>query len=348
VPDVAIVSSMHHPADGRLVRWERAFRAAGLDVTIVGRTTPAGGWRGVARRLRAAVVLPWRTRASVVLVPDPELAVTALPARWLRRGSILVADVHEEYTQIAYDRAWARGGRRLLAQAAALVATRASALADVTVLADAHYPPHRARRRIVVPNVPARHELGSAGPAEGQLRAVYVGDVRMSRGLGAMVDAVLDAPPWELDVVGPISDADRAWALERASGASDRVRVHGRLAPSDAWRVATGAAAGLCLLQDTPAFRRQMPTKVYEYLAVGLPVLATALPRLEPLLPASHAGELVTSTEGAATVLRRWRDQPAVLAAHRSAATIWADEHLPVTSPFDETATFVAEMIRQR
>jgi len=35
-----------------------------------------------------------------------------------------------------------------------------------------------------------------------------VGDVRASRGLHTMVEAVLAAPPWRLDIVGPVAPGD--------------------------------------------------------------------------------------------------------------------------------------------
>lgn len=344
--DVAILSSVHHPDDGRLVRWRAALEDVGLSVELVGRTVRRSGWRAAARRAVDDVLLPLRHPARVVLVPDPDLALTALPVRPLR-GAAVVADVHEEYVRIADDRAWATGALRWVAKAGALVAVRAAARADATIVADGHYPPVRARRRVVVENIPGRHELGSAGSPSGTRRAIYIGDVRRSRGLVTMVDAVLDAPSWELDIVGPISAVDREWVASRTDGAPDRVRVHGRLAPPEAWAVAQGAACGLCLLDPTPAFLRQMPTKVYEYLAVGLPVLATPLPRLVPMLGGTDAAVLVADASAAAAALRAWID-PAALQRSRAAAIAWADANLPARSPFADGADVIKELVEAR
>ena len=85
-----------------------------------------------------------------------------------------------------------------------------------------------------------------------------------------------------------------------------RVRLHGRQPPESAWRIASGAAVGLALLEDTPAFRAALPTKVYEYLAAGMAVLATPLPRVERLLAEAGAGEVVRNAAEAARFLRHW------------------------------------------
>ena len=45
-----------------------------------------------------------------------------------------------------------------------------------------------------------------------------------------------------------------------------------------ALRVAAGAVAGLSPLLDIPNYRHSLPTKVLEYLALGVPTLASDLP----------------------------------------------------------------------
>ena len=54
-----------------------------------------------------------------------------------------------------------------------------------------------------------------------------------------------------------------------------------------------GALAGLSLLHDEPNYRISMPTKVLEYMAYGVPVIATPLPLAERLLSRHGAGIVV-------------------------------------------------------
>lgn len=333
------MTSGHDVADARLHREVDAMVASGLAVEVLGlgrqQDGPAGArvrtWdRGglLSRGLRA-LTLPWRARGRVLLVLDPDVAATGLVCARLR-GRRLVADVHEDYAALLRDRSWARGPAGLAGRAVVALATRAAARADLTVVADEHVPPGpaQARQRLVVRNVPSLRHVqvaaadpsGAAGPHP--LRAVYVGDVRTSRGLRTMVEAVAAAPGWELDLVGPVAAADASW-LEGRAAADDlagRLRVHGRRDPAASWQLAGGADVGMALLEDTPAFREALPTKVGEYLAAGLAVLATPLPRVAEVLERTGGGVLVGDAAAAAEVLTGWSRRPETLATVRAAA----------------------------
>ena len=232
------------------------------------------------RRVRDTAVA--RPRHRVVHL-DPDASVGAVAASVVRRRRRVV-DVHEDYAALLRDRAWATGWRRRLASSVVRLAMIASERADLTVVADEHLPPpsDRCRRRLVVRNLPDLSVVGIAGTTEnaGPPRAVYVGDVRRSRGLETMIEAVAGAESWVLDIVGPVERDDAAWLDSRTLRAdvAGRVRLYGRQPPESAWRIANGAAVGLALLDDTPAFRAALPTKVYEYLAAGMAVLATPYP----------------------------------------------------------------------
>jgi glycosyltransferase involved in cell wall biosynthesis len=203
----------------------------------------------------------------------------------------------------------------------------------------------------VVRNTPDLEELPPAGAPGPTPTAVYVGDLRPSRGLHAMIDAVAATDDWHLDLVGELREVDPdalASELERRD-LTDRIRLHGRLPLAQAWERARGAWVGLCLLEDTPAYRAALPTKVYEYLAVGLPVLATPLPRIRALIEQeASAGVCVPTPADAATTLRSWSADPAVLAPLRTAASDWATHHLAAGSPFDTLAAAILTLRQDR
>ena len=148
------------------------------------------------------------------------------------------------------------------------------------------------------------------------------------------------APGWRLDVVGPVAPEDQEWlaAWRAASPAAERVFVHGRQTPVQSWQVAAGAWCGFALLADTPAFRDAMPSKVLEYLAAGIPVVSSPLPRVAALLEASGGGVVVTDPDQASATLRRWTEAPELVHRHRHAALDWAAENLTGASPYDAMA----------
>lgn len=353
--DVSVVTSGHDVADARLHRLVAAFDRAGLRTQVLGLGDPTDGpaladvstrrHRRRAGRLVDDLLAPWRATGRVVVVLDPDLVPSARLRR-LVRGGALVVDVHEDYAALLRDRAWAAGAAGHAARAGAVWATRLSAGADVTVVADEHVPPAAARARLVVRNLPDLAHLPAAAERGPVPRAIHVGDVRRSRGLWTMLEAVAAAPEWELDLVGPVAPAERA-ALDgwlAADPAAARVRVHGRLPPARAWRLAEGAWCGLALLDDTPAFRAAMPTKVYEYLGCGLAVVTSPLPRPATLVRQTGAGAVVDDAAGAAEVLRGWAARPELLDTARSAAQRWAADNLAGACAYDELASRVARL----
>lgn len=357
--EIVIFSTAHDVADARLHRLCGALAEAGLSVELNGLGDARGGPTGVIartrrrggklRRLGRALALPWRERdhRGVLVVVDPELALPGLVWRRLT-GAVLVVDVHEDYRALLADRPWASG---LVGAAAALVARTSAwgaAHADLTVVADDHVPPHHARSRLVVRNVPRPTDLPPPAEPAPTPRALYVGDVRRSRGLDAMVEAVLAVPPWELDIVGPVGGPAAAWVRQRTTAAGARIRLHGRLPLTQAWRLAGGAWIGMLLLEPTPAFRAALPSKLYEYLGCGLAVLASPLPRVRTLLESSGAGLLADGPQQAAACLRRWSDDPGLLAQQRTAARGWAREHLHDLDEFAGFAQTVHSLSTER
>jgi len=266
---------------------------------------------------------------------------------------VVVADVHEDYRSLLRDRAWATGPVGAIASVVARLATWAAARADLTVVADEHVPPAHARRRMVVRNLPDVTMLPDPSPRDVTPRALYIGDVRASRGLWQMLDVLEEVVEWHLDVVGPIAASDEAEVQRRLqrAGLSERVRLHGRMPPERAWTYARGAWCGLVMLEDTPAFRDAMPSKLFEYLACGLGVVVTDLPRQRELVEKIGAGRVVDggpdAVAQAAEQLRQWAKSPQHLDVNRANAVAWAAEHT-ASSDYDALAECLVRLASAR
>jgi glycosyltransferase involved in cell wall biosynthesis len=358
---VSVVTSGHDVADARLHREVAALRRQGLRVEVLGLGEAAGGPEGaivrtwgrgsMVTRAVHAVRLPFLARGRVLLTLDPDVVPSALLAGLVRRRRV-VADVHEDYVALLADRGWVPDRLRGVLRRLAAWSVGLTGRAALTVVADEHVPPPcgACRRRLVVRNLPDPTLLPKPAAVvdDPPPRAVYVGDVRTSRGLRTMVEAIALAPSWRLDVVGPVAAADRPWLDARLArpDVRGRVTLHGRMPPRAAWEVAVRSSVGLILIQETPAFRDAVPTKLYEYLATGLAVLSTPLPRVEALLGGSGAGVLVADVEASAEVLRGWSAAPAELARARAAALEWADRELRQANPYDMLAAEVVALAR--
>ena len=355
--DVGVLTTGHDVADARLHKVVKALRERGLTVEVRGLGERSDGPDGalviVSRRggllrrgLRAAA-LPWKSSARVLLTLDPDLIPATRVVGRLRHRKVVV-DVHEDYAKLLADRAWSRGLRAVAARAFVGFATRLAGGTDLTVVADEHLPPWSARHRVVVPNLPSAAFMPPVADRDPVPRAVYIGDLRESRGLFDMVEAIGAAPGWQLDLVGPVAHPDRSRLAERlaAPDVLGRVRVHDRQPPKQSWRIAQGAWTGLCLLHDTPAFREALPTKLHEYLASGLALLVSDLPRQARVVHDSGAGAVVGNVDEAAEVLRTWAAAPALIDTLQEAARSWSRTTSDAPDPYAALADAIAELAR--
>lgn len=111
------------------------------------------------------------------------------------------------------------------------------------------------------------------------ITAVYIGHLHPSRELESVVNAVAVArekiPNIDCLIIG---DGDGRPSLERLAadrGVADHVEFVGSVAHDEIPRWLAAADIGLAYVADKPQYRHQPPIKTVEYLAAGLPVVAT-------------------------------------------------------------------------
>ena len=342
--DVSILAAGRDVSNARLQRVMASCLSAGLSVELFSSGNKSDVPKGVTfhtvskgslvMRVTNAFILPWRARGKVLFTPDPEGAIAIWASTFVRKRP-WVADVREDYRLLIEDRAWAEGSKKVIAIVMARLALYVSARADATVVVDDWVRPLQGKNRIVVRNAPDVRFLPEVQSPDKNPRAIYIGDVRGSRGLWSMLRTIELAPDWHLDVVGTISHQDISHVLtwKEKSLAASRVQFHGTLKPIDAWKYAAGAWVGLSLLENTPAFQKAWPTKIGEYLACGIPVITTDLPRPREVIISTRAGATVDFDTNELTagqtagILNSWVENPdkygEVRARAETQAEIW-------------------------
>ena len=257
---------------------------------------PAARGRRRARSLLAARTVLRREgpRHDVVILHNPEavLATAGL------RHDVLVWDVHEDTAAAVSMKEWIPG---LLKRPATSLVRRLERYAERhmrLILAESAYAERFARPHPVVPNTTTVPE--TAQPT-GRGRLVYVGTLTRERGGDDLV-AVGRGLPAEisLQVVGTAHGSLAARLSE--ADAHGTLEWRGYLPNDQALALVEGATAGLSLLHDEPNYRHSMPTKLYEYLARGVPFISTPLPLARELAEASGAGIIVPFGDSDAVV----------------------------------------------
>lgn len=256
-----------------------------------------GSWR-ILRRVRDL-------RPQVVHFHDPEL----IPAGFLLKllGTKVVYDVHEDVPRQLMDKFWLpRPVRKPVALATEVVEWLAGAAFDgivsATPLIADRFP---ADKTIVAQNFPVLEELATPdAPPYSQRRPtfVYVGRIGETRGAREMVSALERVAPAH-DVTLELAGSFGKAALEpelRAMDGWKRVKFHGWASRTQVARLLGQARAGLVTLHPTPAYWDSYPVKMFEYMAAGLPVIASDFPLWRSILDEVKCGLLVDARDPSA------------------------------------------------
>jgi glycosyltransferase involved in cell wall biosynthesis len=161
----------------------------------------------------------------------------------------------------------------------------------------------------VVPNsvlVPAE-----SPPPSGVDRVVYLGRLTGPRGALEMISlGRILGPQIRVELIGP-ADPDVGPAIAEAHR-QGWIYHHGFVPNAAALRLLGGALAGLALLHDQPNYHTSRPTKVMEYMALGVPVVTTPNQASADLVQRYDCGTLVPyqDPQAAARALLALRDDP--------------------------------------
>ena len=304
-PRVVHLTSVHEAFDTRIFMKEcRSLAMAGYEVLLVvphEHDLTRDGVRIAAvplpkSRLARATRTAWNVfakglglRADVYHLHDPELLPYGLLLKLL--GKRVIYDAHENLPKDVSSKHYLPRPLRGLLTLAVDVAERAVCFAfdgivTVTTGIAVRFP---YTRTVLARNYPLRSEFPAvAGAPYATRRAavLYLGGLNEIRGVREMVraigrlDASLGAELWLAGRFDPPSleqelAREPGWARTRHLGWLSRDEIAARLAQ---------ARVGLLVLHPVPNFLDSLPIKLFEYMAAGLPVVASRFPAWEAVL----------------------------------------------------------------
>ena len=244
-----------------------------------------------------------RQNADVYHFQDPELLPLALALKVIFKKCI-VYDAYEDFPSMTLNkRSLPRVLRPLAATAIAVLERLATNSFDGVMTADPltlrRFAHSGKSRKLVFFNFPNLDLFPPPRAEAKNFDVVYRGGLSERAGTLVLLEAMrLLADlrkPSSLLLIGYFDDAIFECELRkriRDLGLSANVELRGRMEHEDMAEALSEARIGVSPLQDIPKFRLNIPVKIFEYWACGLPVVASDLPPMRPFFRSVNGGFL--------------------------------------------------------
>jgi glycosyltransferase involved in cell wall biosynthesis len=319
---VAHLTSVHSPFDIRIFHKEcRALSDSGFEVVTVAPcregddnvvhgvcthrvSQPKTRWQRLIRTVWQVFRAGRREAADTYHFHDPELIPAGLLLKLI--GKRVIYDVHEDLPRQILSKAWIP---RPLRRPIALIAETcewlgASSFDGIVAATPAIARRFPSEKTITVQNFPLPDELRpsvSVPFTQRPARVVYLGRIDLIRGIREMVlamERLSQVPDAKLILAGRF---DSPRLLDEVSGLPGwrRVNYLGWKSRSDIAELLADVQAGLVILHPHAHFLESYPIKLFEYMAAGIPVIASDFPLWRDIVNKASCGILVNPRDTA-------------------------------------------------
>lgn len=291
------LSSGHKKLDIRVFNKECCtLAAAGYDVVLVSPVEQKGMLDGVRlrslpvhkNRYQRFLVTIWQVffaaldeKAGIYHFHDPALIPFAVLLKWITRKRVIY-DAHEDVPRDVMSKEWIPFAlRKPIAGIVNVIEQMGTHVFDGVIAATPSIAKKFPRSKtVLVQNYPYLSELKSTAGLpyqERQPNLVYVGAISVARGINEVVEALARLPetlPAKLTLAGRFSPESLETDLQRMPGWA-RACFLGWLSRPETLNLLAEARAGIVTLLPEPNYIEAQPNKLFEYMAAGLPVIAS-------------------------------------------------------------------------
>lgn len=262
------------------------------------------GWKFGSRFLRFLIggsAMFWSIacrRPKIVHFHDPELG--AYSFFWRLLGIKTIYDVHEDLPNQVLAKPWIppylrSAVGRALALFERVVGQSVDYVVTATEVIAARFPGHKTT---VVRNFPLLAEFESVGRGcpygNRPLEIGYVGWITKERGVREMIAALSRVRSQDVQLLlgGSFSPPGELEYCRRIDG-FEHVSVLGWLGREEVVDLLGRVRCGVVALHPTPSYVDSLPVKMFEYMASGLPVIASDFPGWIEIVKGARCGLLV-------------------------------------------------------
>jgi glycosyltransferase involved in cell wall biosynthesis len=314
---VCMLTSVHGPFDSRIFHKEaRSLAREGYEVTLVAQHEKDEIVDGIRiasiprpkNRMDRIARTVWKTyrkaieiNADIYHFHDPELIPVGVLLRVL--GYRVLYDVHEDVPRQVLAKYWLPTlVRKPVCWGMSLLEWLAEKLLSGFVTATPSISARFAgEKTITVQNFPILS--GVVGPtampyAQRLSHFAYVGDISRMRGGREMVEAIdqVLVEDARLSIAGDFQPESFQGEVACLPGWAS-VNYHGKVSRDQVGHLLEEARAGLVLFLPLPNHMDAQPTKMFEYMSAGIPVIASDFPLWRRIIEGVECGLLVNPSE---------------------------------------------------
>ena len=317
-----------------IIAWDRQAEYASQEQLAPGlqiqRIQNVRSQYGIGARQYFPLLRFWQEAARRLGQHQPDLLhchdfdTLPLGIYWGLRNHIpVVYDAHEYYADLVGTRLKGTFGKLSVSAIRHIepwFARRASAVVTVDENLAAFYRslnPHV----VVIGHYPSRAFMNA--PLDvfcgKELNLVYHGRLSIDRGLLVYLEilrGLLAAGiPANLHLAGVYTPkSEKNLFLESFAGFHEAITDHGWINFGNVPELLAQADVGLALLQPEPRYIAALPVKMFEYMAAGLPVLASDFPSIHKVIDETKCGAVINpaSSQDAIRILAQWWESPEI------------------------------------
>ncbi|MGH9683307.1 MAG: glycosyltransferase family 4 protein [Candidatus Acidiferrales bacterium] len=315
---VCIFTSVHSAFDVRIFEKEaQSLVEGGFEVTLIAPHSegckmggvnivplpyPKSRFERMTRTLWSVYRATLGSGACVYHFHDPELIPLGILLKM--KGAHVVYDVHEDVPRDVLSKEWIpRPFRNLLAVISELGENLSAKVFDRIVAATPtiarRFPERKTYLVQNFPRLEAFDHLEGAPYAQREPICVYLGGLSLQRGAVEMVNAMGHFPNGarvQLILAGAFESRSLEVDLAALPG-WERTRYLGWISRREISELLCKARVGLVVLHPTPCYMNSLPIKIFEYMAAGLPVIASDFPILRQIIEDANCGLLVNPND---------------------------------------------------
>jgi len=218
--------------------------------------------------------------ADIYHFHDPELIRVGLKLK--NKGKKVIFDIHENIALQILDKEYIPKYLRILVSKTYRAYEKyAIKKLDGVILAEssyANYYTHLNKNHAIVLNMPQIDKIKGKAIAENKRNELfYIGGITKNRGILIILESIKILKSRNIDIffncVGPVPE----WLLENElyQEVKDNVSLKGTRPLLDSLDLVKSAKIGISVLKPIENYKRSFSTKIFEYMAMGLPVITS-------------------------------------------------------------------------